>query len=290
MSSFPPRDRASTIPPAGRPNSTNPRPGSTAFPRVPLGADAPAPLRLPRRDNNPPNNPPPRSGAPSRAPSRAPSNATNNTANPRPRASTNPNNNNNPQPRAAANPNTTTNPRPRASTTPNVNPRQPPSDFGTRSRSGSLFGDRGPTTNLNRNNDNRRNSLFGEAGPTGKKGSLFGERGPTSNIGSRTGSLFGDRGPTSLGGANRPQRTGSFNRGRSGSGSTMPPPKGPDPNDAATKIQVNQTYAISMMASPVNVVPFPLAIPLGIALLLGSQAKGKGSGLPPRREGVRAAA
>ncbi|KAL2265977.1 hypothetical protein VTJ83DRAFT_5329 [Remersonia thermophila] len=43
------RERSNTVPPRAS-NSTNPRPGSTAFPRVPQGSDAvPAPLRLPQR-------------------------------------------------------------------------------------------------------------------------------------------------------------------------------------------------------------------------------------------------
>ncbi|KAL2134868.1 hypothetical protein VTI74DRAFT_10594 [Chaetomium olivicolor] len=52
-------------------------------------------------------------------------------------------------------------------------------------------------------------------------------------------------------------------------------------DDPATKQQMNQTLAVTMMTCPVNPVPFPLPIPLGLTMLLAPQ--GKGSGLPPRR-------
>ncbi|KAK4461985.1 hypothetical protein QBC42DRAFT_328509 [Cladorrhinum samala] len=51
--------------------------------------------------------------------------------------------------------------------------------------------------------------------------------------------------------------------------------------DGATKTQINQTYAITMMASPYNPLPFFLPIPLGVAMLLtptGNQQKASPTG------------
>ncbi|KAM7186810.1 hypothetical protein V8F20_011243 [Naviculisporaceae sp. PSN 640] len=49
----------------------------------------------------------------------------------------------------------------------------------------------------------------------------------------------------------------------------------PNVNDSATKMQVNQTYSIAMMASPVNPLPFFLPIPLGVAMLLTPQGNNR---------------
>ncbi|KAK4212461.1 hypothetical protein QBC37DRAFT_193469 [Rhypophila decipiens] len=55
----------------------------------------------------------------------------------------------------------------------------------------------------------------------------------------------------------------------------------PNLNDSATKMQVNQTYSIAMMASPVNPLPFFLPIPLGVAMLLTPQGSTRPNG--PRK-------
>lgn len=52
----------------------------------------------------------------------------------------------------------------------------------------------------------------------------------------------------------------------------------PNVTDSATKMQVNQTYSIAMMASPVNPLPFFLPIPLGVAMLLTPQANNRAAG------------
>ncbi|OIW24662.1 hypothetical protein CONLIGDRAFT_636792 [Coniochaeta ligniaria NRRL 30616] len=46
----------------------------------------------------------------------------------------------------------------------------------------------------------------------------------------------------------------------------------PRPDDGGTGKQMNQTFAITMMASPVNPLPFMLPIPIGVAMLLGPSA------------------
>ncbi|KAK4176399.1 hypothetical protein QBC36DRAFT_352415 [Triangularia setosa] len=48
--------------------------------------------------------------------------------------------------------------------------------------------------------------------------------------------------------------------------------------DQATKTQINQTYAVTMMASPYNPLPFFLPIPLGIAMLLTPSGKDRNKG------------
>ncbi|CAP66477.1 uncharacterized protein PODANS_4_3516 [Podospora anserina S mat+] len=57
--------------------------------------------------------------------------------------------------------------------------------------------------------------------------------------------------------------------------------------DQATKTQINQTYAVTMMASPYNPLPFFLPIPLGIAMLLTPSGKDvRGAGPAPMRAGT----
>ncbi|KAM7190237.1 hypothetical protein V8F33_009597 [Rhypophila sp. PSN 637] len=52
----------------------------------------------------------------------------------------------------------------------------------------------------------------------------------------------------------------------------------PNLNDSATKMQVNQTCSIAMMASPYNPLPFCLPIPLGVAMLLTPQESTRPNG------------
>ncbi|KAK4225729.1 hypothetical protein QBC38DRAFT_482140 [Podospora fimiseda] len=57
-------------------------------------------------------------------------------------------------------------------------------------------------------------------------------------------------------------------------------PQGQEGVDAATKTQINQTYAVTMMASSFmyNPLPFFLPVPIGVAMLLTGSSGGKGGG------------
>ncbi|RNJ57008.1 hypothetical protein D7B24_006532 [Verticillium nonalfalfae] len=90
-----------------------------------------------------------------------------------------------------------------------------------------------------------------------------------------------------------PQRANSTNprlqpqRGpqpaRTASTSSSANDQGKKPSDGAGA-QMNQTLSIAMMTSPVNPVPFPLSIPLGIAMLLTPSGKKQ----PPKRTASQA--
>ncbi|KAB5566238.1 hypothetical protein GE09DRAFT_1105983 [Coniochaeta sp. 2T2.1] len=63
----------------------------------------------------------------------------------------------------------------------------------------------------------------------------------------------------------------------SNSNNTAPPTQADNGSavSAGTGKQVNQTFSIAMMASPVNPLPFMLPIPVGIAMLLGPSGSRK---------------
>lgn len=76
----------------------------------------------------------------------------------------------------------------------------------------------------------------------------------------------------------RPANRSYYSRASNSTNAQQTPPAAGRPvRDSGAGKQVNQTFSIAMMVSPVNPLPFPLPIPLGITMLLSPSGNSNNS-------------